>query len=415
MLRCAVCLALFAALAGGTLGCVPYGLPEIISEPHGVAGKARLTRGERRHRRPQVLLITPSHRSIVPRKEDTPVRETIGHQYLLGMIPFTRLFLQHTKESLVIETALKLVGELGADPLVVARDHATKVAHHVQPRAIVAPSLSDLSIVAYDAFFFRLIRVSGTVNLRFLKIESDRGSLILEREVAMPIAMSQFRRRGHAAVLAYLTESELYAALQGPLERYLRSKKRSRRQAQDLGKSISLSPMIELRPVRVHTSIPQTSLQEIANSYGFGNAVTLSPLQVSRLLQRGFAAEAEHLGHPLVSAHSQSAKVGLHGTRIWQLETALKDLSFGEHRDSGEKMLRLTVELSIIEPLRDIGSYPLTSLTCTGTATRPTGVDGAWVVAVERLGREMAAHLFSYPRYLSDGENIHCEEVLDRG
>lgn len=319
------------------------------------------------------LLITPTS----PDLDET--RSSFGYQFLFGIFPLTRLFLEHGPSSLLQEVWLELLQLRGFRTYSSSKEDAALAAAALQPALLVEPSLSDLSVNAYDALVLRIIRVSGLLNVRFL---DARAPLEARRALTIAIDETAYRTEGHAPTLAYMLKNAVSAAASRSLDQY-GARPRAEAAVAPGGQKLVLVP-----PPRFAKSPSREILRSIGESYGFRSYPDYGVAEAQRIVQRGLLDGLRLAGVAAVGA-SEPYPVAHHPRGLWELTTTIESLQVAEE----QSMLSLRVTL---HELQSRGTSKLLVARCEATAVADTARDGRYVIAIEEAAASAAQKVMSF-------------------
>ncbi|HQH26991.1 MAG TPA: hypothetical protein PLP17_06305, partial [Oligoflexia bacterium] len=205
----------------GLSGCFRYGLPEYFFGVKPLA--AEQPAGRRAFsdappaeiRQSSVVIVTAQKSMLLPVKDKR--LDVLGHQFLFGFIPLTRLFFEHGPSSAVLELAIDVFAQAGYAVHVADETVLAQVVEAADPALIIDLKLDEMSINAYDAFFFRILSVTG--EFAFVCLEPaahqtfNRFSCARQR-----FGRTEYRAHGYGPVLSRLAEKELRNSLRQALQ-----------------------------------------------------------------------------------------------------------------------------------------------------------------------------------------------------
>jgi hypothetical protein len=197
--------------------CLPYGLPEYIS---GMKSSLNTGRNNKtaKDRFPLAKTGAGTRRAVLVAGEEESARtqDSFGHQFLLGVIPFTSLYLEHGVDSLLHETAVDALETSGYLPYLVKEEDLYSAVQLLSPQLILRPTVSSLSLNAYDALFFRILSVSGGLSLYCYQLENN-GLLSNNLCVRDEISKREIKAYAHGPALASVLEQGMTEAFQKAL------------------------------------------------------------------------------------------------------------------------------------------------------------------------------------------------------
>lgn len=373
--------------------CLPHGMPEYFSRagdlPTGaLAGLAREISAKRIHSAPIAIVFIPTL-SVSPALEhSSAAREVLGHQYLFALIPVSSLYLQHGAQVLLEETTLDVLAGRGFNVYLAPESKHEAVIRLIRPKRAVRLEFEELSLNAFDAFFFRINSVKGKVVLSEFILEQDFN--IALRETREEMSESKISRYGFAPYLQDFLRRNTALTVEkmlgfGPNSRIGKQKTIDREGEKQFSTS---SAFLILKPPVWESSAVDGIKHHVADSYGFPGQPPFSEKQLSRLLQRGMFSAADDLGFvPLQSVFVEGAQEEISGS--WSL--FLRVLSAGEvprEASDGDVQpgIRLKAALSLREHIEQ-GEVELRSCICETEGSAPPVLDGWGAAALEELGR----------------------------
>lgn len=242
-----------------SVGCIRTGLPETFSE--GVVTSNGMVP------RPWVVVA----------EESDEVGATLGHQYVLGIIPVTSLFYPYGEQALATEVTLRGLSQQGYVPIVAKDASVVSISSVLHPAGISRTTLEDSSLNVYDAFFFRWLSAATALKVEALTVDRQRTSV--SRTIPRAVHEHEFRKFGPAPLLSILFERGIQQAVAESIPA-IRRRKYPR---VSTGQMPTFVMMPELR-------LPQPAVRKlldlVANAYGY--SVSFTAGQLSRILQRGF-------------------------------------------------------------------------------------------------------------------------------
>ena len=371
-----------AALGVMLAGCFRMGMPEHPAELQaGTAAIAPLLSARPAGRPALVIAADSADAQILPASGKRPAG--LGTQFVFGVLPVTRLFLQHSTESFAAEITLAALARRGFSPAMAAKDQALPAASLLRPEVIIEPEIADLSVNAYDALAIRRLSVGGEFKLHVYR-QSAHGELEKLGTMSEPLEGSAFRRSGSAPQLAYLLEQTALKALDKMLQAMPPAAFRCRPPVSGAtaGHELLIEPpdlaSIDLRPFGVLA----------AESYGFTEGGPYRPGEILRFLQRGLTAgahAAEISSIVLLSPLPAAPHFFDHRESVWLLRSRIMELAVVPAASGTDrKSVRLAAEAETrSDPSREPGEK-LLSAVCTATAELDSTVDGAIVAAAEQ-------------------------------
>lgn len=387
---CGCRFGLFVGLLGllallGVTGCLRVGLPEYVGSGGGVdsgVGFAEPLRRERAERfLPRLLegaraeapwIVLRRGRRAFSAAED-PAR--FGHQYFLGFIPLTSVYLQHDLQSLALESAAEKFHEAGYR-VAFAPEHDESLLPKLFPESYVLDvSLENIRLNAFDLLVVRLADLSGELRL---DVRSPFATDAPVRSLREPLERSEYRRFAHAPALANMLEQEINDALARaggklPSMRALRFAGGAPQSAVSEDPTVILAARFSAPPA------PGTG-EALAQSYGYQSRPAFSNTALLRIVQRGIEAGVEADGRPAVSLFHRSDARSLDvppSTVVVSRVLRLAPTADG---------LELVLSLELADGSR--------RLDCEMRPEAVSEMDGGLVVALERGAERVARRFF---------------------
>lgn len=375
------------------------GIPEYVSGRYQIGGATRTRLAHTGHlaAKPPVFIVRPSN-------AEEHHRESLGHQYVFGIFPVTRLFLEHGAESDLTEMLVDTVAQEGLSPILVSEKAAPEIFKTLNAPFFIRSSLRAMSVNAYDMVFVRNVSVDGALILERIAPDS---SVVAKTEE--PISRSQYLSQGHGPVLAASIEKSLQSAVRNALpkvgpahRRRIPATSASREQA-----AISDLAIIEFPKIRGLYSA--TVGQAISDSYGFSGQSPFSQASVLRIIQRGVEQGIDSVGVANISLASVDAdqpEASANPASLWYLSSTISSL---EPETSRGRTDITSIYMVVDFEARSTVGYTATQLfhvQCAKQVMPKSGSDGFWRTSLEDASREMAREMFSLLR--STGENTIC-------
>lgn len=221
---------------------------------------------------------------------------SLGHQFLLGFIPFTRVFLEHGPERFLTEVFIQVLLDEGHRVLEVPASQMRGVPPQVPLSAALTLSVEELRVNAYDAVFFRIADVAGRVLIRYL----SPSNFTPLRQEEFALDATEYRRQAQAPVLSSMLQRNFRTAAQSLLQRGP-SHRISRVLTEPAVDSVAASEMLWLfTPVFEKPPAPAIG-EYLSASYGFASVPALPPPAILRLVQRGMGGELFRVNTAFVS------------------------------------------------------------------------------------------------------------------
>lgn len=320
--------------------------------------------------------------ALLLRSAEPPVSpEILGYQFILGFIPMTRLYFEHGLNASVEEATLAVMQEQGYATFVVESGSFSRAVSAVRPRIILSTGVSDLSLHAYDAFFFRVLSLNGTLTVERL---ASSGAAV--GKYFVPLKEKRFRLQAHALALASVFESSLFAGMRELLSTHRVSRK-SRKPVGSL--PVSGKPLVFVESPSSQFEMPGQLGQQIADSYGFQGVPAYSQAEVLRMVQRGLVSGLD--GSLVALAPRNLEQIVQTQDPHWILSTDLERLVL-HHSNKGEGP---GLELGLRFQLRERGREVL-GATCHTYQPLLGDRDGYWVFTIERATAETIAAFMNF-------------------
>ncbi len=318
----------------------------------------------------------------------------LGFQFLLGVFPFTRLYYQRGADSLLQELLIDQLKEAGFDVYLCPKINAAQASAQLAPRLVLDSRFQQVSINAYDAFFFRIVSIQANALLRSFSFSVDGE---VEPSVAVPFEVSttRYKSSAHAPELAGIFETETNEVLRRSLKGIL-DKRFSRRVAQFTPPSEHKTTVLIAYP-EVSTWVGTTLGREVVASYGFPALPAYANPALSRILQRGIAQGLAREEIPyVIAAQATPSNRPLKG--VWEIQTSLIDVKIED---------RLTLRAKVL--LRDNRVSPplrIEKKVCELRDQEYPAVDGYLVEALEQSIQQLVTESLGFPNTLgTEGES----------
>lgn len=132
---------------------------------------------------------------------------SLGHQYLLGVIPFTSIYLQVSPNSLATEALEDILSTFNFNIIKLnINEYATYANQHINTLAI-KPEIKNLSLSGFDLLFFRYLSCSGSLEIHVFKNNQ------LEKNFSYSLDKSKYKFTAHVHELELLLEKALKDSL----------------------------------------------------------------------------------------------------------------------------------------------------------------------------------------------------------
>ncbi len=397
--------------------CVPMGLPEYFS-PFYQPKQGHLANiiSQTAHNNPVALIVFNGDKSYTSINSATTVKH-LGSQYLLGIFPFTSLYLQHTLDSLLIEKTINNLKVLGYQSHVTHKKNVKYIASLLQPNLVISPTFKT-SINAYDLIFFRLLSLKGWLKVNFL----DANGNTMHSET-LPIHKHNYKRTGFAPLLAQLLESSLDKALEEILKQtkspyFPKTRlKKSIISARKINQSKSVrqnnSPnLLAILPTIISNKEAKLLTEKVHLSYGFNNTPMLSMGATSRLFQRGLEEAAKKHKITAVSSHPPlGTKINAAIPNIdnfWYLTSETTKVSILNRKNKND-YLKAEMTLTLYQRNSHNKDRLISLKRCHSLTPVERGVDGYWAVTIEKASLAMGESFFTSAT--SSTNSSYCEDI----
>ena len=376
-------------------------------------------------------LLEPTFRVLVVVSPESEPETSFGNQFVLGVVPLTRIYYQHGANSLLRELAIEILTQEGALVGETSPGNLRLAINTFRPQLIVKPKLVGLSSNAFDLLLARKVSVTGEVILDVLgkNLDSNHEPVVL-RHNRSPLSFDEFRSAAQAPVLAYAVEQSLDSALRPLIHAEIERMREFPRQytgALDTsGTAPPSQPLLVIEPTQLSAQANQqvTSYfgQALSRSYGFDSVPAYSSGVVSRLLNLGIQSGSSSLGIPTLLVNSRFALAKNSGRgapasgnapRSWAVKSELTSINYGEKAGKADPR-SVTVELLVqltetANTSSQIGSSETTEVlkraACKSTVPLDSQHDGALVVAVREAAGEISKSV------LEKSELAVCHDV----
>ena len=348
------------------------------------------------------------HPVLVVAAEEADAGPALGHQYLLGVIPFTNLYLAHGLDTLLEETLLDLLLQQSFAPVVVYEKDFEDALGLIPAAFAVKPEAAALALNAYDALFFRILNLSGTLALTVLQ----QGAEAPVREVA-ELDSRKYRSYGYAPELASLLVQNTKDGWEQMLPKVAagaEQRRRLRRMLREdhLKGAVPATGVLVPLPT-VAAAIEEKLSGEVTSSYGFKDAFPIKRQALARIVQRGMAAGFRSMDVPVFSlvmkAEPGSSFCKSADAACWRLSSSISSLTIVQNK--GESKLRGEV-LLMLEDLasEDRVAREIKKSICRFERPVEKTRDGYYVFALEEAFSAVAVAFFS-----QESGGIACAEL----
>ncbi|OVE80111.1 hypothetical protein BVY02_01335, partial [bacterium J17] len=375
-------------------GCFPVGLPEHFSDlgqvgsvvknelPQSASGKLVGVKrpGITALKLPAVIIV-PDEFNYLPAGKS---REYIGKQFVLIAFPLTRLYFEHSLDNLLLETSLDVFIQKGYQPFVVRKKDAASLLARLPPLNALELETNDLGINVYDAFFFRVVSLSGTLSGNVFGL-SDSANLRLLNKFELEMGESKIKRYGHGPFLAYFIRRKIERAIEEGLEKAPLVRRR---------RLFPTNPKLEtvtaIAPPKLTTALPARMGELMSSSYGFKTSQALGPSAISRVMQRGAAQSFADLNLPhFVLAEEAGLGFFRRGAnkKVWSLEFKVDEVQIHEGDDSSLEMAA-TLTMKAVKRRSSKGIF---QARCVIREPLEMELDGYWVVTLEKASQKLVS------------------------
>jgi hypothetical protein len=346
----------------------------------------------------RILLLGHSPNETVSLKtalEDGPT--SLGYQFVLGLFPISRLYLQHGTQSLLEELLLSSLLEQDFAPYTTSNISTSKL-ELIKPTSIIKPEITNVKVNAYDAIFFRILVIKGDILIQHYY--KSRGQLY-QHDFKKKFYSSTFSKSGHAPYLALELEKEIRRTLNKIVDQISKQSPRSASviTTDDIRANLPVTTSDTARPillvgtpeVRVE---PSPELRQLfSDSYGFRGLRPLSMQAVTRIMQRGALLGLADLEDHVVAYQGETVNIARPNNSIWYYRTELIDLIPTNKLDVNEGLeLRFRASLSELNSSR---VFQLMSEKCKIRVLPHAKVDGYWVAGLEESISTVTKSLFA--------------------
>ena len=387
--RLAAALAL-TFLCSPLSGCFRVGLPEYFCEVGSASPAASALQPFRGRLQSALERSSPIAVVVTSSDNDDVKASSVGHQFLLGIFPFTRVFAQHGVSTFAEELAGRVLAERGYRVLFVPRETLGQTLFEVPVNLIVAPR-PEVRVNAFDLLVVRLADVSGEVACDFY----SPSSLGMMRTGKSAVEENEYRRQAQAPVLADL----LSRSLRSGIENCLRQAPSLREARLDTARAEvatdTPTPIWIYAPEFSRPPAPTVG-ELVAGSYGYDSVPPFSYATLLRLIQKGAAAELKRASEPAVAMLSR--EVVRPPSRALRIMSDCLELT---EKGSIKSCFRISEESS--------GSVTHTGR-CEVEMPVPSGVDSALAVGLERSASEAIA-AFMRLRQAESG-SVRCQDAV---
>lgn len=370
--------------------CFPMGVPEHFSEAEKLSDTPyRSLSAHSSAANPVTILIRP------PISTENRDREIIGHQYLLGIFPVTRLYFEHSASDLLYELLLDEL-QLRGFTVYELPQNTTVIPNALSGyEPVFHFTLNDFRVNAFDAIFLRLLSVSGTLQGELID-NSSTAPTARARDV-IPIDEKVPRSQGYAPSLLALAITSIRTGITHGLASLLPHQKRRVQNFTPPSLDHESPSLLVFNPPLLERSgdlggtFEQNLGASITASYGFGPEPAISEKMLRRILQRG-ASQATIPGtQPLLPTSTLAHLRHASGDTIWSINARYRIVP---PQVSAKLPLSVSAHLTLSE-LPGSGSpdirAPLAEANCSVAEPLPTERDGYLVVALEQAAQKITA------------------------
>lgn len=285
--------------------------------------------------------------------------EILGHQYVLGIIPFTSLYLEHGIDSFFTESLVQHLHAQGIAPVIVSQ----RFSDSYRANALVLSA--KLSASVYDLIFTRFVSFSGNLIVSGNDVE---------------ISFGDFYSQAQYPLIGHLLQTEVLEQLSKSKITDLMSYNQPHRLQGNKGfiPVVLEFPSVELADLSV--------LKKFAKTYGDSSAV-FSTSMLARVVQRGAEAGVESIAN---------------------LEPVAIAASFS-NSDSFKEFTKIKIELTKLElkeNLNVVVKYRISDqvAVCAISETIESSRDGSLNIALELAIKKTT-------RALLQNDREHCESA----
>lgn len=332
---------------------------------------------------PKVVVVydwLDSHQSV------STNRDLLGYQFVLGIIPVTRLYLERGTRSMIREQLADLLQLRGYDVVETGTLGLPTASAQFNPELILRVSEpAPLSAKVYDTLFLRLIAISGAIKIQRLGHASTERPLAIN-EITALIDETKPTLGGHAPEVAAALEHSLQASLEPALDSLETNQLRATR----LRPGLFTDPVppnrpasaILITPPRLETKLDADLGQQFALSYGFSSTPPLCDKSLQRIVQLGIEQGVQSANRPAITllsakaAPQPSAETPAAQDGVCILSSSIADLRI----DDGKLLLSMTLANSDVVPSSTI-------ISCSATVSPLSDRDGAWIATLTEIAR----------------------------
>ena len=204
---------------------------------------------------PHVFIMLPNRLEAYG-LDESKSDQILGHQFILGFMPFTSLYLEHGVDSFFLEAIVQYCHTQGIMPVIVSK----RLVEAYKLNAINFKG--NLDVTVYDLIFSRLLSFSGQLLVNGQNLEIDNQDLYMQ---------IQYPLIGHLLQLSLSNAlSESKAALPFSYKTFSGNR--------------GFVPLVIKFPIV--DAITKSSLENFAKAYGDRNGVFTASM-LSRVIQRG--------------------------------------------------------------------------------------------------------------------------------
>lgn len=375
------------------MGLVENYAPLISAHPSGV--RAHTSNREPSGHRSLVLVLKPSLGEA---------EEIIGHQYVLGFIPATRLYVQQGVKDYVYETVLEQLQLEGHDVLTADESTAARAASIFEPNHIIKAEIGSISTTAYDGLLMRIASASASIDYTSFSV-NKRGELEASGDVTFERTRRLTKRSARAPILSALLEDTIADTLSD----FAKSPEISIQSRREHYKQADSAPLPVVRPPSFGSEVnTDTLLSRMGSSYGFASVPPFSAEAALRIIQRGIEkSAASELETGAATVLQPTIAFANNSVHWWNIDAHIVGVKFLEQ---ARPRLQIDAMISVSEQSTATSSEQLLwHASCSVSAPRRDEVDGYWVHTLEDASRM----LFTSAMHYFQGASTHCRPPGD--
>jgi hypothetical protein len=320
----------------------------------------------------------------------------LGHQYILGIIPFTNLFLQHSPEQLVLEMTIERLQNYGFRVFITDKNHVSLAGNTIQPSIIIEPVINSVKINAYDAIFYRILNANVTLQFEYSKL-SNSGLITPTRHYIVEKSKKRYKQFAYSPALSLLLEQTVGEAIDDALQTIPTQHRAKNQRALKIHNNRE-EYMLILNPPLINNSLAHEIILNLPPAYiNPINKAFIKNETIARIVQRGIEIELTKLGHKLLTATQPVLNVETNQAKnAWILQSSIKSIKpIANSNNSRIIELIMQVEFTLYHTTFEHTMQVASISNCEVVQKAPRGIDGYWVYTIENAASSLVNEYFS--------------------